>query len=168
MAIRDGSRGSGGNDRSHGTTDVAIHPRRFYSPTQGLFTHIGEERHEACSFDGRRDRMLAGCRASAFPTSDDSSLSVDHLFQKFDVLVIDIHRTRSLTVDENRVFLTGAGTDSRSLSCATPSAHGTGRHIDLGGIGEWSARPILGFSYRLAGNSIGENWPVLRAGISRV
>jgi hypothetical protein len=55
-------------------------------------------------------------------------LAIDHLFQQFNVLVVHVHRTRALAINEDRVFLTGSGSDSRSLSGATASAHWARRH----------------------------------------
>ena len=55
-----------------------------------------------------------------------------HFLQQFHVLVIDVHRTWSVPIDEDWVFFAGAGTNSRSLSGATASAHWARRHGGLG------------------------------------
>lgn len=69
-----------------------------------LLANVWEQRHKTCTLDGRGDRMLTGCCATTLASTDDSALAIHHLFQQFHVLVINVHRTWSLTIDENRVF----------------------------------------------------------------
>ena len=73
-----------------------------------LFTHVGEESHESGAFDGGRDRVLARSGTTALATANDPALSIDHLLEQFHVLVIDIHGTRTMAIDEDRVFFAGA------------------------------------------------------------
>ena len=100
--------------------------------SRGLFANVREQRHEAGPLDRSGNRVLTGGGAAALAAADDTPLSVDHFLQQFHVLVIDVHRTWSVPIDEDWVFLAGAGTNSRSLSGATASAHWARRHGGLG------------------------------------
>ena len=81
--------------------------------------------------------MLAGRGAATLAATYNPTLPVDHFLQQFDVFVIDVHGSRSVTIDENRVFFLGAGANSRTFSRSIPRAHWTWRHgfVDPG---EWS------------------------------
>jgi len=56
--------------------------------------------------------MLAGSRATTFSPANDPALTIDHLLQQLDVLVIDVHRPWTMAIDEDGVLLPGAGADS--------------------------------------------------------
>lgn len=60
--------------------------------------------HESRSLDSRRYRMLADRRATALAAADDLTVAIDQFGQQFDVLVVDVHRTGTMTIDKNRVF----------------------------------------------------------------
>ena len=84
--------------------------------------------------------MLAGSSTTAFAAANDSALTVDHLLQKVKVLVIDVHRTRALPIDEDWIFLTSSASSASPLSGAAASAHWTWRHsgVSFKLMGEWS------------------------------
>lgn len=84
--------------------------------------------------------MLAGGSTATLATANDSALPVDHLFQQFDVFIVDVHGSWSLTIDENRVLLACTTTDARTFSSTTTVAHWTRRHITSLKRGEWSNR----------------------------
>ncbi len=69
-----------------------------------LFADEWHQSHETCSFNRSRNSVLADSRATAFTTANDLSVAVDQLGQQFNVLVIDVHRTRAMAIDKNRVF----------------------------------------------------------------
>ncbi len=88
----------------------------------GLFAHVGQQSHETSPLDCQSHRMLADGGATALAPSDDLPLAIRQLLQQVQVLVIDIHRTRSLPVDENRVLLLATG--FRSCPTSTWAAAG--------------------------------------------
>ena len=49
--------------------------------------------------------MLAGRMATGLATADDASVSIGQLAQQVEILVVDVHGTRSDAIDEDRVFL---------------------------------------------------------------
>lgn len=77
-----------------------------------LFADVWQQGHETGSLDRCGHSVLAGCGATAFATTDDPALAIDHLLQQLDVLVIDVHRPWAVPIDEDRVFLAGTATDS--------------------------------------------------------
>ena len=67
--------------------------------------------------------MLADSGATAFATTNDLAMAVDQFAKQFDILVINIHRTGTMTFDKNRVFSLGTGANSRSFASTAPIAH---------------------------------------------
>ena len=66
-----------------------------------------QQRHEACALDRVRYCVLAdGCTA-CLAAADDATVAINQLLQQFDVLIIDVHRTRTLAVNEQRIFADG-------------------------------------------------------------
>ncbi len=45
---------------------------------------------------------------TAFATADDFALAIDELAQQFQILVVDVHRTRTFAVNKDGVFFLGA------------------------------------------------------------
>ena len=86
--------------------------------------------------------MLADRSTPAFPTPDDATLTIDQLLEQFDILVVDIHRTGSMPIDEDRVTFPGSGPHPRPFPGAAAIGHRAGSHEGLWGIfrGEWSSR----------------------------
>jgi hypothetical protein len=70
-----------------------------------LFTRIGQQRHEPRSLDRTGHRVLAGRRTTRLAAPYNATVPIDQLLQQLDVLVVDIHRTWTLAVDENRILL---------------------------------------------------------------
>jgi hypothetical protein len=52
--------------------------------------------------------MLADGRAAALPPADDLALTVDELLEQLEILVVDVHRTRTLSLDKEGVLLLAA------------------------------------------------------------
>ena len=71
-------------------------------PAGRLLSNERQQCHEPSSLDGCGNCMLAGSGTTAFPTTHDPSLTIDHFLQEFDVFVIDVHGPRTPTIDENR------------------------------------------------------------------
>src|SRR5262245_38104341 len=69
-----------------------------------LFTHLGQERHEASPLDRQSDGVLADGHAAALPPADDPPVPVDQLLEQLDVFVIDEHRPRADAIDPDRVL----------------------------------------------------------------
>ncbi len=78
------------------------------SKLPALFADIGQQGHEASSLDRIGDGVLADGRAAALPPADDLALTVDELLQQFEILVIDVHRARTLALDEQGILLLAA------------------------------------------------------------
>ncbi len=70
-----------------------------------LFADVRQQGHESRPLDRLGHGVLAGCRATGFAASDNPAVTVDQLAQEFAVLVIDVHRSRPLAVNEQRVLL---------------------------------------------------------------
>ena len=51
--------------------------------------------------------MLARRGATAFAATDDFALPIGELAEQIEILVVDVHRTRTFAVDENRILLLG-------------------------------------------------------------
>ena len=49
--------------------------------------------------------MLTDGRATGLATADDATVAIDQFLQEVNVLVIDIHRTWALAIDEQRILL---------------------------------------------------------------
>ncbi len=118
-------------------------------PAGMLLSNERQQCHEPSSLDGCGNCMLAGSGTTAFPTTHDPSLTIDHFLQEFDVLVIDVHGPRTLTIDENRIFLACAGANSGAFAGTATRAHWSWGHGCLKFRGERSKRPII-VIYRLA------------------
>ena len=73
-----------------------------------LLTDVGEQGHESGSFNRSGDGVLAGSGATTLTAANDATLAIDHFAKQFDVLVIDIHRTWAMAIDEDRIFFAGA------------------------------------------------------------
>jgi len=73
----------------------------------GLFAHVWQQRHKASPLDRQGNSVLAYRHAAALSPADNLAMAIDQLFQQFDVLIINEHRTRTLAVDPNRVLLLG-------------------------------------------------------------
>ena len=69
-----------------------------------LLADVRQEGHEPGPLDRAGHGMLTGSRAAALASAKNLALPVDELAQQLEVLVIDIHRTRTGTVDEDRIF----------------------------------------------------------------
>ena len=82
----------------------------------GLISDIWHERHEPSAFDRFSNRVLAGSRATRFPTTYNSAMTVDQLRKELNVFVVHIHWTRTLTVDEQRVLLLDLDLNTRPLA----------------------------------------------------
>ncbi len=49
--------------------------------------------------------MLTGCRAAAFSTPNDTTMPIDQFAEQLEVFIVNPHRSRALTINENRVAL---------------------------------------------------------------
>ena len=81
--------------------------------------------------------MLAGGGATAFAAPDDSTLAGHHFLQQLEILVIDVHRPRTLAIDEDRIVLFGAGAGSSPFAGSAAVVHLAG-HAKTLVVGEWS------------------------------
>jgi hypothetical protein len=96
-----------------------------------LLADVWQQRHKPGSLDSRGDRVLAGGGTTALSTANNSALAIDHFLQQIQVFVIDIHRPWALPIDENRIFLTGAGASAGPFPGATAAAHWAWRHLKV-------------------------------------
>ena len=69
---------------------------------------VRHESHETSSFHGRRDRVLANGGTTGLATADDFALTTGQFLEKFDVFIVDEHRSRSLAVDRQRILFLSA------------------------------------------------------------
>jgi hypothetical protein len=83
--------------------------RHFFAWISCLFAYVRHQRHEPCSLDRSANRMLAGSGTASLTTTHDPTLSVNHFLQQFDVLVVHVHRTWTMAIDENGVFFSCSG-----------------------------------------------------------
>ncbi len=60
--------------------------------------------------------MLANRSTPVLTTADDASMPIHQLGQEIDILIVDIHRSRSLALDKQRIFLLDLGPCSGSLA----------------------------------------------------
>ena len=91
-----------------------------------LLTRIGHQCHETSPLDGRRDGMLTGGRTTRLAASYNPPVAIDQFLQQVHVLVIDVHRTRPLAIDVNRVFFLASRSGLRSfirLATSNRSVH---------------------------------------------
>jgi hypothetical protein len=58
-------------------------------------------------------------------------LAIHHFLEQFDVFVVDVHRSRPLTIDENRIFFAGPGANSGAFTGTATRAHWSWRHMCL-------------------------------------
>jgi len=74
-------------------------------PGNELVANVRHEGHETGAFDGPSYGILGDSSAAALAAADDSAMAIDELAEQFNVLVIDVHRTGPLAVDQNRILL---------------------------------------------------------------
>ena len=70
-----------------------------------LVAHVGQQGHEAGALDGERHGVLAGGGATALATANDLALPIGQFGQQVEILVVDVHRTRTFAIDKNRILL---------------------------------------------------------------
>ena len=75
------------------------------SPIPFLVCNVGQQSHKPSAFDGNGNRMLTDCRTTTFSPAQNFTLSACQFFEQFNVFVIDEHRTWTLTIDHQWVFL---------------------------------------------------------------
>jgi hypothetical protein len=114
--------------------------RHFFAWLSCLFAHVRHQRHKTCSLDRGTDRMLAGSSTAGLSPTHDPTLSVNHFLQQFDVLVVHVHRSWPMAIDENGVFFPCSRTNPRPFPGSATSAHWAWRHLVLIFWGEWSSR----------------------------
>ncbi len=90
--------------------------KRKDSPWRALLTHKWHQSHKASPFDGSGDGMLADRSATVLAAADDSAVPIDQFGQEVHILVIHVHRTRSLAVDEERILLFDLCASTRTLA----------------------------------------------------
>lgn len=73
--------------------------------------------HKTSSLDRSRDGVLADRGATCFAAANNLAMSVGQLFQQLYVFVINVGRTRTLAIDEQRVLANGFRLELRFTSC---------------------------------------------------
>ena len=68
-----------------------------------LVSDVGHQSHKSSAFDRRSDRVLANGGATGLATANDFALTSRQFLEKFDVFVIDEHRTHTFAVRAQRV-----------------------------------------------------------------
>ena len=63
-----------------------------------------QQSHESSSFDRFSDGMLADRGATGFSATDDFSMTIDQLFQQFNIFVVDIHRAWPFAINVKWIF----------------------------------------------------------------
>lgn len=85
-----------------------IAARRTSSARRPSTADVWQQRHEAGSLHGLRDRMLARSLATGLATTYNAAVPIGELAEQIQVFVIHEHGTRSNAIDAYRVFLGGA------------------------------------------------------------
>lgn len=73
-----------------------------------LIANERQQSHKSGSLDRFGHGVLAGCRATGFATTNDSTVTADQFLQKLNVLVIDIHWAGSFAINKQGVLANGA------------------------------------------------------------
>ena len=73
--------------------------------SKGLLGYVWQERHETSPLHSERHGMLARGGATTLATREKFALPVHHLPEQIEILVVNIHRTGTNAVDENRILL---------------------------------------------------------------
>jgi hypothetical protein len=76
---------------------------------QSLIAFEWQQCHKAGSFDCIGNGVLADRRATRLASSNDPAMTIDQFLKQLDVFVVDIHRTRTLTIDVKWIFTNGSG-----------------------------------------------------------
>src|SRR5262245_49565450 len=87
--------------------------RRKRQPRNGSVPYVRQQSHEPSTRDRLGDSPLADRRTPGLAADDDATVAIDQLFEQFDILVVDVHRPRTFTVDKDRILLLRLCTGSR-------------------------------------------------------
>lgn len=85
--------------------------------------------------------MLTDRGAASFASTDDSTVPIDQFLQQFNIFVVDIHRTRTFSINVQRVFPNGP------RFCFRFAARGFSSHF----------RQLTGSLFKFISNKMGRN-----------
>ena len=110
-----------------------------------LIRDIRQQCHKSSTFDGNRHGVLTDCRATAFSSVQDFPLATRQFFEQFDILVIDEHRSGTLTANHQRVFLRNRNSRFGLLALLLFGFFGKRGHLVALNDSTRSARPRASF-----------------------